>query len=108
MIVYVVINEGDVVYVSDDEENARAYAENQWDASVNETAKDMGLDLNEESGVLKAAWQAGSDGGTFEVGKIDLDNYQEDDVITVSLENGDEADIDYNDICELLNKQKNY
>ena len=98
--VYIVVNEGEVVFVSFEKEEADNYAYNKGLEARDEVLEEMGCDEDlDEKDLFEAEFQAGYDGGVFEVHYVDMSQHKEDDVIFVG---GDE--IEYNDIVMLLEK----
>ena len=97
-ITYIVVNEGEVVYASDEEESAIAYADNANEEACLESLGEMGIDDPSEKDLAEAAFQAGYDGGCYEVERVDLTDKTEDDVISIS----DGSEIDVTEILEKL------
>lgn len=97
-IIYVVTNEGDVVYASTDKESATAYADTEAIEARERVLKEWGNDDPSESEIAEADFQAGWDGDCYEVEKIDISNHTEDD--TVELRDGTE--IEMSEILEKL------
>lgn len=96
--VYIVVNEGEVVYVSLDQEDAEGYAYNRTMRDRDSALKEMGRgDDPSETELAEAAFMAGYNGGIYEVHYIDLSSYNEDDDICVGSD-----EISYNDIISLL------
>ena len=60
--IYVVINEGEPVFASKNEENAYAYADDQGFRARSETLKEWNNDDPTEEDIAEADWQAGIDG----------------------------------------------
>jgi len=100
--VYIVINEGEVIYVALDEDEAKNYADNRGIEARDRALEGMGAEeATSEKDIFDAALKAGYDSGVFEVYCIDLSRYREDDVIYV-----DGNEIDYNDVVDLLEKEE--
>jgi hypothetical protein len=95
---YIVVNSGEVVFVSDSEEEAEAYAEAKTDEAIDNAAEEMGVDLDNIDQAWRAQFQAGYDGGTYDVGEIDTDDFNEDDEMDVELSSGEEVTITLDDI----------
>ena len=93
------ICEGNVEYVSIDEETACAYADSQMQSAKEEVLREWDNDdLSEKDGV-EAGFQAGFDGGYYEVEKIDISNLSEED--TVKLADGTNYEV-----SEIIKKLK--
>lgn len=97
-IIYVVVNEGDVVYASADKESANAYADTKGIEARESVLEEWGNDDPSESELAEADYQAGFDGDYYEVQKIDISNQTEDG--TVELQDGTE--IEMSEILEKL------
>lgn len=97
-IIYVVVNEGDVVYASADKESANAYADTKEIEARERVLEEWGNDDPSESELVEADYQAGFDGDSYEVQKIDISNQTEDG--TVELQDGTE--IEMSEILEKL------
>lgn len=96
--VYVVLREGEVVFASEDREDAEGYAESKGFEARAEVLDEWGIDDPSEKDVFEADWQAGFDGDCYEVKAVDLSDLPEDDKITVS----DGTEINVSDILSLL------
>ena len=79
--IYIVTNEGELKAVFLEKEEADEYAESQFDKAIEDTAKEYGYDLDSEFGFDKASYQAGYDGGTWEVTHIRYNKIKEDGAI---------------------------
>lgn len=96
--VYVVLREGEVVFASEDWEDAEGYAESKGFEARAEVLDEWGIDDPSEKDVFEADWQAGFDGDCYEVEAVDLSNLTEDDKVIVS----DGTEIDVSDILTLM------
>lgn len=96
--VYVVLREGEVVFASEDREDAEGYAESKGFEARAEVLDEWGIDDPSEKDVFEADWQAGFDGDCYEVEAVNLSNLTEDDKVMVS----DGTEIDVSDILTLL------
>jgi len=99
-VVYIVINEGEILYASKDEDNADNYAEEKQNEIEEEIAKDMNIDEDED--FSKVVYEAGAEYGTFKVVEIDLNRYNEDETIRIFIENHGEEFIEYSEIIDKL------
>lgn len=101
--VYYVVNEGEVKFASYDKDEANNFADKNNDEDTNEVLENWGYgdedDISEKR-MAEAAFQAGFDGGIYEVFKIDLSKFSEDDTITLD----DGTEIDVSEIIEKLNE----
>lgn len=85
--VYIVINEGELVYASTDKDSADAYAESKGYEARTQALDDMGIDDPTEKDIADADQLAGY-GGYYDVQVISLYGKEDDDCI--SLEDGTE------------------
>jgi len=100
--VYIVINEGEVIYVSLDEDEAKNYADNREIEARDKALEEMGTEKDtSENDIFDAALKGSYDSGVFEVYCVDLSKYRKDDAIYV-----DGNDINYNDVVDLLEKEE--
>ena len=102
MKVYTVINEGEVVYASESSEEAESYAETETDKMITRAAEEMGIDMDDVDQVWKAQYQAGYDGGVYDVVEIDTDDFDENDEMEVQLDSGGEETIERYDVEQFL------
>lgn len=100
--IYVVINEGEPVFASKNEENAYAYADDQGFRARSETLKEWNNDDPTEEDIAEADWQAGIDGCYYYVKEVSLFNLQNNDTIELS----DGTEINSLDVLELLEEEK--
>ena len=91
MIVYVVLNEGEIVFASKDEELANSYADKSWHEDIQETADEYNFDLDNPKQLDAAQYQAGFDDGVYDVVKVDTDKFDDNDEMTVQLSVGEEV-----------------
>jgi len=91
MIVYAVLNEGEIVFASKDEELANSYADKSWQEDIQETADEYDFDLDNPKQLDAAQYQAGFDGGVYDVVKVDTDKFDDNDEMTVQLSVGEEV-----------------
>lgn len=97
-IVYVVMNEGEVVYASTSKEFADGYADNQGYNARQEVLDKWGNDDPTEEDIAEADFQAGFDGDYYEVVKVNISSKTEDDIIELP----DGREIEVADILEKL------
>lgn len=98
--VYVVINEGEAVFASEDMDEAEAFASDKNNAGIEAAAAEMDMDDDEDRS--RAAVQAGIDGDYYEVGTASLEGItDEEDMVTVKLESS-EVEVEYGEIIRLL------
>lgn len=97
-IVYIVMNEGEVVYASEDKKLAEAYAENQGYKARERVLDEWGNDDPTDDDIGEADFQAGFDGDYYEVERVDISNLTDDDIVEIS----DGTEIDVSDILEKL------
>ena len=76
--IYIVLNEGDVVYASYNKEDAEGYALTKNICGAEETLNDWGNDDPTEDDWDEASFQSGFDGGYHEVVEIESDSQTED------------------------------
>jgi hypothetical protein len=91
MVIYVVLNEGEIVFASEDEELANGYADKSWQKDIQDTANEYGFDLNNPKQLDAAQYQAGFDGGVYDVVKVDTNKFDDNDEMTVQLSVGEEV-----------------
>ena len=96
--VYVVTKIDEVVFASEDIDEARGFAESKQYQERESVLNEWDNDDPDERDLGYAEWQAGADGEYYEVEEVDLSNKTEDD--TVELENGNEVEVA--DILEML------
>ena len=96
--VYIVINEGEVEYASEDKEEAEAYADTKGYEARERVLNEWGNDDPSEKDIADADLQAGIDGDFYEVEKVNISGKSEDDTIELS----DGTEIDVSDILEKL------
>ena len=100
--VYIVVIKGKVIYASLDEDESRNYADNQEiEARDNALQKMRADEDSSEKDIFEANWKAGYNGCVFQVYRVELFKYEEDDVIYV-----DGHDIHYNTIVDLMEKEE--
>ena len=90
-IVYIVVNEGEVEYVSVDEELAEAYADNQMYDARQEVLDEWGNDDPTDKDIAEADFQVGFDGGCYKVVEVNICDKTEDDII--ELLDGSEIEV---------------
>lgn len=97
---YIVINQGEVVFVSKDENEAHNYAdEHNFNAQEN-VLGEWGNDDPTDEDIAQAAFQAGFDGEIYFVEEINSSDLEPDG----SIECSDVSEIDVTDILDLLEK----
>lgn len=96
--VYIVMNEGEVVYASTDKESASAYSDSQSYAARERILSEWGNDDPTEENIAEADFQAGFDGYYYEVVEVDISGLTKDD----TYELPDETEIDVSDILEKM------
>ena len=95
--VYVVINEGEAVFATNNEEVADAYAENAIDNCVYDTVEECGRDIDDltPEELEEMSFMSGFDGGYYEVQSFELDiENRDNNPDTVELDDGTELDVD--------------
>lgn len=97
--VYVVTKIDEIVFASEDIDEARGFAESKHYEARKNVLNDWGNDDPDERDLADAEWQAGADGEFYEVAEVDLSNKSEDD--KVELDNGEEIEVA--EILEKLN-----
>lgn len=97
-IVYIVMNEGEVVYASENKELAEAYADNQGYEARGRVLDEWENDDPSDEDIWEADFQAGYDGGCYEVQRVDISNLTDDDTVEIL----DGTEIDVSDILEKL------
>lgn len=95
--VYVVMNEGEPVFASEDKEEAEGYADEQGYKARQEALEEMGVDDPDEDDINEADFMAGFDGGCYEIFEVHLSKYKSGDTIDVGAD-----EVDYDDIIDLL------
>lgn len=97
-IVYIVLNEGEVVYASEDKESAQAYADSKSFEASGDVLDDWDIDDPTDEDIMEASFQAGYDGGCYEVERVNISDLSDDDTIEIS----DGSEIDVSDILEKM------
>lgn len=97
-ILYIVLNEGEVEYASPNKSAAQLYANNSFLSARDAILEEWGIDDPVDKDLDEASFQAGFDGGCYEVEKVDLTNLNYDDTVEIS----DGSEIDVSDILEKL------
>lgn len=92
-IVYVVMHEGVVQYVSTDEDSAEGYAISQSLNAGQAVLDEWDIDDPTEDDIAEAGFQAGFDGGDYEIFELNISNLAKDDM--VKLPDGDEVEMSY-------------
>ena len=96
--VYVIINEGDLVYATYNKEDAISEAEFLTDTSIKDTAENNDWNVNDPSEYDKAIIQNGIDGGLYKVYKVSATNLLED----TEYELSDGTVISVNDVLDIV------
>jgi hypothetical protein len=97
---YVVVNQGEIVYACDDEEEAEAVANEKFNEAIDEAADEMGIDKDDDSQAWRAQYQAGYDGGTYDVAEVETDDFNDDGELDVELSSGEEVTLDWDDLIQ--------
>lgn len=97
-IVYIVMNEGEVVYASENKELAEAYAFNKGCKARERVLDDWENDDPSDEDIWEAGFQAGYDGDYYEVERVDISNLADDGTVEIL----DGTEIDVSDILEKL------
>ena len=101
--VFVVLNEGSVVYATHDYDEADSYAEDRMDESIKYTADEYDYDLEDPGEFDKAVVQNGMDGGIFEVVRIPKEKLTIDNIYQLP----DGGEIDINEVLDLIDDEDN-
>ena len=109
-LVYFVVNEGEIVYSTYDEDSARNYAYNRTQLDMEDTAEDMGLDIDiiGDNKLAEVALMSGFDGGYYYVDSVDIpeeSDVDEDDILTFTFETDKGDRFDYNDLVEVFDTE---
>ena len=99
-VVYIVVNDGEVLFASKDEDNAEGYAEEKTTEIQEEIAEE--LDIDEDEDFSKVVYKAGAEYGTFDVVEIDLNKCKENEIITIFTKNLGDEYIEYSEIIAKL------
>ena len=99
-VVYIVVNDGEVLFASKDEDNAEGYAEEKTTEIQEEIAEE--LDIDEDEDFSKVVYKAGAEYGTFDVVEIDLNKCKENETITIFTKNLGDEYIEYSEIIAKL------
>lgn len=98
--VYIVVNEGEVVFASKDEDEANNFSDTRDYQNRADALKEMGCDEDaSESELAEAGFWAGYECGVNEVYCVNLAKYKEDDEICIGSD-----EISYNDIVSVLER----
>lgn len=97
-IVYIVMNEGEVVYSSEDNESAEAYADNKGYEARERVLEEWGNDDPSEKDIAEADFQAGYDGDYYEVIEVDISGLTNDDMVELP----DGSEINVSDILDKM------
>lgn len=102
-IVYVVINEGEIVFASYDEEKANQFANEKKEDAINEVLNEWEIDDLTHEDMAEVNFQSGYDNGVWEISSIDISDIREDEEIEI------DGDIfEFNDLLEKLKESKYY
>ena len=101
-ILYVVTNEGEIVYASTDREKAEGYADTKGYEARQRVLDEWGNDDPDEKDLAEADFQAGFDGDYYDVEAVDITGLTEDS--TVQLMDGTEVDV--SEILKKLDKDE--
>ena len=101
---YIVVRSGEIVFVSDNEEEAEEYANQKMDEAIDEAAEEMGIDADDIDQVWRAQYQAGYDGEIYETVEIDTDNFDEDGEMEIILPSEEEVTLCEDDLERLMNE----
>lgn len=101
--VYVVIDQGEVVYASRDEDNAYNFADDLKEKRLRSEAEDMDIDFDDEEEGDFGKISFGVE--VPDVVEIDLDEYKNSDTISVYVNGKGDVDIEYDDIIKALKKK---
>lgn len=101
-IVYVVVKEEELVFVSSDLEEANDYKMNDSIEATADVLEEWDNDDPSEEDIVAASFQAGYDGDNCEIFSVDISKYVKGD--TVELDDGSE--VDYNKIVKLLKENE--
>lgn len=96
--IYAVLNEDEVVFASEDRNEAEAFAEDKRYEARKRVLNDWDNDDPDVRDLDEADLQAGADGDIYEVIKVDLSKKTEDNM--VELDNGVEIEVE--EILEML------
>lgn len=97
-IVYIVMNEGEVVYASNEREVAETYANNKMYEARGEILDEWENDDATDEDIAEAEYQSAFYGECYEVEEVNISNLVEDDVVETL--NGTEIEV--SDILEKL------
>lgn len=106
-IIYFVINEGEVIYASRDEDEANDYCSMLEDQAYKEAKDALGLEDDcSENDLCDIGWKSGYDDGIFEVLSVDYNELKEKNDMTIS--GTEDYEITYYDILIALQKSYEY
>ena len=105
-IVYVVINDGEVVYASKDEDNADNYVEEKREEIREELIEELDIDEDEDPSKVEyqLEYASGAEYGIFKVVEIDLNKYKENETFEKFIQNLGNVCIEYNEIIDKLHE----
>ena len=83
MLAYIVVNEGEIIFASCDEESAYQYAEQCHAKDVNDEIAENGLDPDNPCHLIRAEFDAGFSSGIYEVYSVDTDKFKDCNEIVV-------------------------
>lgn len=107
-IVYVVINDGKVLFASKDEDNANNYVEEKREEIRAELIEELDIDEDEDPSKVEyqLEYASGAEYGTFNVVEIDLNKYKENETIDIFIKNLGDVCIEYSEIIDKLHENE--
>ena len=99
--IYIVLNEGELVYASYDEDEANGYAYSHTQEGVNATLEEWGNDDHTDKDLEEAAFHNGFDGGFYSVIEVDVDDA--DEYGNITLDDGTEVCVE--DILDIIEQE---
>lgn len=98
--VYIVVNEGEVVFASVSRELANDYATERHHEGIKDVLEEWGRDNPDEKDIHEASFQAGYNGDDYEVVKVNIIGLSEDGQVELP----DETIVDVSTILDKLNE----
>ena len=105
-LVFFVVNEGEIVYATYDEQSARNYAYQRTQSDMEDTAEDMDLDIDtlDDDRLAEVAFMSGFDGGYYYVDSVDLPE-NENNILSFTFETEKGDNFEYNDLVEVFDAE---
>ena len=102
-IVYFVVNEGEIVYSTYDEDSAKGYAYQRTQRDMEDTAEELDMNIEEldDDSLAEVAFMSGFDGGYYYVASVELPS-DADSLCEFVFETEQGDKFEYNELVEMF------